>query len=102
MSEFFFIFDSKEVDKVYDLLRTLHRICEVLWPDKTSTIVELHLNTILKMLKLPHFNPRMNALKELAKLIRDAEKNKSTDITIDVISNWLLDNKVLSISFSSK
>jgi hypothetical protein len=53
------------------------------------------------MLKLPHFNPRMNAMKELARLIKDAEKNHSQDITVDVISKWLLDNKVLSIAFSS-
>lgn len=87
---------------MYDLLRTLHSICEALWSDKTSTIIELHLNTILKMLKLPHFNSRMNALKELSRLIKDAEKNKTTEITQEVILNWLIDNKALSIAFGSK
>lgn len=93
---------SQEVDKVYDLLRTLHKICDVLWPDKTSNIVELHLLTILKMLQLPQFNPRMNAMKELSRLIKDAERHSSPDITVDAISKWLMDNKVLSIAFSSK
>lgn len=93
---------SQEVDKVYDLLRTLRKICDVLWPDKTSNIVELHLSTILKMLQLPQFNPRMNAMKELSRLIKDAERNTFSDITVDAISKWLMDNKVLSIAFSSK
>lgn len=97
-----FISLKQEVDKVYDLLRTLRKICDVLWPDKTSNIVELHLSTILKMLQLPQFNPRMNAMKELSRLIKDAERNHSPDITVDAISKWLMDNKVLSIAFSSK
>uniref|UniRef100_A0A7M5XH66 ubiquitinyl hydrolase 1 n=1 Tax=Clytia hemisphaerica TaxID=252671 RepID=A0A7M5XH66_9CNID len=92
---------DKDVDKVYDLLRSLRKVCDVLWADKTSNIVELHLSTILKMLQLPQFNPRMNALKELSRLIKDAERNQCKEITVDVISKWLLDNKVLSIAFSS-
>ena len=88
---------------MYDLLRTLHFISESLWPDKTSAIDELHLNTILNMLNLPHFNARMNALKELSKLIKEVEKDRWSNITQhDVISKWLLENKVLSIAFSSE
>ncbi|XP_057299797.1 ubiquitin carboxyl-terminal hydrolase 24-like isoform X2 [Hydractinia symbiolongicarpus] len=93
---------EKEVDKVYDLLRTLHFICESLWPDKTTAIDELHLNTILKMLNLPHFNARMNALKELSRLIKEAEKERWSNITQhDEILKWLLENKVISVAFSS-
>ena len=50
---------------MYDLLRTLKLLCQVLWRDKVSYIEELHLTTILNMLKAAHFNSRMNALKEV-------------------------------------
>lgn len=91
------------MDKVYDLLRILHAICEALWPDKTSAVEELHLDTILKMLALPHFNARMNAVKELSRLIREIEKDHVTkNAQCEIILKWLLENKVLSVAFSSK
>ena len=90
---------------MYDLLRTLNTICKALWPNKTSAIDDLHLATILNMLQTRHFNARMNALKELSKLIREAEKNEQKwgGMSLqDAILKWLLNNKVLSIAFESK
>ncbi|XP_065657355.1 ubiquitin carboxyl-terminal hydrolase 24 isoform X3 [Hydra vulgaris] len=94
---------EKEVDKVFDLLRTLSVVCEALWSDKTTHVNQLHLSTLLKMLHISHFNSRMNALKELCRLIKDCEsKDRGTNVLqYDVIMKWMLDNKVLSVAFSN-
>ena len=91
------------MDKVFDLLRTLNAICEALWSDKTTHVNQLHLSTLLKMLNIAHFNSRMNALKELCRLIKDCEmKERSNNgLQHDIIMKWMLENKVLSIAFAS-
>ena len=55
----------QEIGKVFDLLRTLKLLCQVLWKDKLSYLDELHLGTLLNMLKSAHYNARMNSLKEV-------------------------------------
>ncbi|KAJ7330594.1 Ubiquitin carboxyl-terminal hydrolase 24 [Desmophyllum pertusum] len=74
-----------------------------LWQNMVSGVDELRLEVALKMLKSPHFNAKMNSLKEVCKLIEDSEKMKNTkvDISQDAITEWLLQNKVLSIAFES-
>jgi ubiquitin carboxyl-terminal hydrolase 9/24 len=95
---------GKDADKVFDLVGTLHIICKALWPDKTSIIDDVHLQIILRMLKVQHFNARMYALKELTKIIREVEKQNSNwnDIGLrEVILKWLQENKVLSVAMES-
>eukprot|EP00795_Rhopilema_esculentum_P004483 gene4483-20726_t len=94
---------EKEIGKVFDLLRTLKLLCQVLWKDKLSYLDELHLGTLLNMLKSAHYNARMNSLKEICKLIKESEKIhlNRTAIAQDALIHWLLENKVLSIAFQS-
>ena len=107
-----------------------------LWQNMVSGVDELRLEVALKMLKSPHFNAKMNSLKEVCmeealilitsavivrlylskhvpivlfsyqvcKLIEDSEKNKNTKVSMsqDAITEWLLQNKVLSIAFESE
>lgn len=94
---------QKAVGDVFDLLTTLKLLCMRLWQNMVSGVDELRLDVALKMLKSPHFNAKMNSLKEVCKLIDDSERNKNTKVKIsqDVITEWLLQNKVLSIAFES-
>ena len=51
---------------MFDLLRTLKLLCQMFWKDKLSFLDELHLGTLLNMLKSAHYNARMNSLKEVS------------------------------------
>ena len=55
-----------------DLLHTLKILCLRCWSVEDSIkIDQLRLETTLKMLKTPHFNAKMNALKEVNCPIED-------------------------------
>lgn len=94
---------QKTVGDVFDLLTTLKLLCMRLWQSMVAGVDDLRLEVALKMLKSPHFNAKMNSLKEVCKLIEDSEKNKNTKVNLsqDAITEWLLQNKVLSIAFES-
>ena len=40
-----------------------------LWPNMVSGVDELRLDVALKMLKSPHFNAKMNSLKEVSAIL---------------------------------
>ena len=51
------------------------------------------------MLRTPHFNCRMNGLKEVSRLIEEAEKARSKHcISQDAVLEWMSLNKVLSVA----
>ena len=57
---------DKEVGCVFDLLKTLKtlfRRCGML--DYTNKVDTLRLTTTLRMFQIPHYNAKMNALKEV-------------------------------------
>ena len=55
-----------------DLLHTLKTLCLHCWSVEDSLKIDkLRLDTTLKMLKTPHFNAKMNALKEVGVLYRE-------------------------------
>ena len=60
------LFSPSQVDCVSDLLKSLKalmvRCC--LW-DRVAAIDQLRLDTTHRMLNIPHFNAKMNALKEV-------------------------------------
>ena len=63
---------DKEVGCVFDLLKnlkTLLRRCSI--PDTASNVDTLRLNTTLRMFNIPHFNAKMNALKEVQYVVID-------------------------------
>ena len=54
---------------------------------------------INRMLRTPHFNCRMNGLKEVSRLIEEAEKQRSRhSISQDAVLEWISSNKVLSLA----
>lgn len=115
-----------------DLLASMKLLCIQMWPQHTESLDDLRLEVALRMLKSPHFNARMNALKEVkirtlseyhiqgflinglnsfhfpciqvTKLIEDATSNKVSKTAIDykTILHWLVENKVLSIALEGK
>ena len=50
---------------VCDMLALMKSLCLHLWPNEVQNIDELRLNMVLRMLKSPHFNAKMNSLKEV-------------------------------------
>lgn len=51
---------------MFDLLTTLKLLCMRLWHKEVNGVDELRLEVALKMLKTPHFNAKMNSLKEVS------------------------------------
>lgn len=47
------------------MLASMKLLCLTCWPDDVKKIDQLRLDFVMSMLKSPHFNARMNALKEV-------------------------------------
>ena len=56
----------KNVGRVFELLVSLKRLSLAFWPTELDNFHKLHLNVVLNMLKYPHFNSKMNSLKEVS------------------------------------
>lgn len=94
---------DKEVGCVSDLLKSLKTLflrCSV--RDVAATIDTLRLSTTIRMLMIPHFNAKMNALKEVVRLTEEpyqaAARGVRSPISADRITEWLVQEKVLSIA----
>ena len=68
---------SKEITAVSDLLTAIKTLCHYFWPKFVDNCDQLRLSMINRMLKTPQFNSRMNALKEVSRLIEESEKQTS-------------------------
>lgn len=55
----------QNVCSISDLLKSMKLLCLYLWPQQVALTNSLCLEVILRMLKCPHFNARMNGLKEV-------------------------------------
>ncbi|CAF4573224.1 unnamed protein product [Rotaria sp. Silwood1] len=93
-------FKAKSTNTIFELLSTLRKICSAVWPNRIEQIEQLHLNLLLRMIALSNFNAKMNSLKELAKIIENAISNipslTKASIRRDVISEWIIENSILS------
>ncbi|XP_071490931.1 ubiquitin carboxyl-terminal hydrolase 24-like [Diadema antillarum] len=90
----------KKTGNISELLTTMKLLCLHFWVDDVKRVDDLRLSVALRMLNSPHFNAKMNSLKEITKMIEDtgiSSKNRNA-IEEDVILSWLVDNKVLSIA----
>ena len=94
---------DKEVGCVSDLLKAIKTLlirCS-LW-DMVSTVDNLRLSITIRMLNIPHFNAKMNALKEVVRLTEEpyqsATKGVKSPIPAERVADWLVSNKVLSIA----
>lgn len=70
----------QKVGAYYDLLEAVKLMCVSLWPKLVQRASDLRLDTILRMLKTPHFSARMNALKVYRKC--DLSQQSSTVVKI--------------------
>ncbi|KAK7081025.1 Ubiquitin carboxyl-terminal hydrolase 24 [Halocaridina rubra] len=89
---------GQKIGSSYDLLEAVRLLCVSLWPDEVKNTTELRLKMIIRMLKTPHFSARMNALKELARLIEDSERRHANLIDADIVQEWMTTNSVLSLA----
>ena len=55
---------------MFDLLTTLKLLCMRLWQNMVSGVDDMRLEVALKMLKSPHFNAKMNSLKEVCHVMQ--------------------------------
>lgn len=98
---------DKEVGCVSDLLKSLKTLllrCSI--RDLASTVDDLRLDTTIRMLKTPHFNAKMNSLKEVVRLTEEpyqaAARGVRIPISAERITEWLVDEKVLSIALQGE
>ncbi|PIK60872.1 putative ubiquitin carboxyl-terminal hydrolase 24 [Apostichopus japonicus] len=89
---------QKKAGNTSILLSTLKKLILNFWIEDVKEIDNLRLQLALRMLKSPHFNARMNSLKEIAKLIEDSPSNSKNAIEEKVLLDWLVEKKVLSIA----
>lgn len=55
----------QKVGVVCELLASMKLLCMALWPQQVDSIDQLRLDVVLGMIRSPHFNAKMNALKEV-------------------------------------
>ena len=59
------VFVLQKVGYVSDLLASMKLLCMYIWPTDIDALDDLRLDVALRMLKSPHFNAKMNSLKEV-------------------------------------
>eukprot|EP00090_Calanus_glacialis_P047045 TRINITY_DN9530_c0_g1_i3.p1 TRINITY_DN9530_c0_g1~~TRINITY_DN9530_c0_g1_i3.p1 ORF type:complete len:2633 (-),score=502.34 TRINITY_DN9530_c0_g1_i3:271-7929(-) len=90
---------SKDINYISDLCYSLKVLCCNFWPQHAADCDKSRLEIINRMLRTPHFNCRMNGLKEVSRLIEEAEKARSKHcISQDAVLEWMSLNKVLSVA----
>ena len=58
-------FKLQKLGCVSDMLATMKLLCLHMWPNEVKNVDDLRLDIALRMLKAPHFNAKMNSLKEV-------------------------------------
>uniref|UniRef100_A0A914XAR3 UBA domain-containing protein n=1 Tax=Plectus sambesii TaxID=2011161 RepID=A0A914XAR3_9BILA len=87
---------------VVDLIGCVGELGQLLWLSSVEQdeLDQARLGFILRLLKSQHFGARMQALKEVSKLLDalvDPKKDRPV-ISSEKISSWLTDNRVLSVA----
>ncbi|KAM6921458.1 ubiquitin carboxyl-terminal hydrolase 24 isoform 3-T3 [Xenentodon cancila] len=91
---------DKRLVSIPDLLSAIKLLCMRFERDLVAVVDDLRLDTLLRMLKTPHFSTKMNSLKEVTKLIEESTVSKTVKNAIDTdkLLDWLVENSVLSIA----
>ncbi|XP_071953763.1 ubiquitin carboxyl-terminal hydrolase 24-like [Antedon mediterranea] len=89
---------QKKAISICDLLSTLKILCINFWSEDVREVDNLRLDIALRMLKSPHFNAKMNSLKEIRKMIDESTTSRRTAMEEDVIADWLVENKILTVA----
>uniref|UniRef100_A0AAX7V3S5 Ubiquitin carboxyl-terminal hydrolase 24 n=1 Tax=Astatotilapia calliptera TaxID=8154 RepID=A0AAX7V3S5_ASTCA len=92
--------DKVRLVSIPDLLSAIKLLCMRFQRELVTVVDDLRLDTLLRMLKTPHFSTKMNSLKEVTKLIEESTVSKSVKNAIDTdkLLDWLVENSVLSIA----
>ena len=90
---------SKDINFISDLCSSLKILCCNFWPQHAADCDKSRFDIIIRMLKTPHFNCKMNGLKEVSRLIEEAEnsRNRQQGISTDDVLEWMTTCKVLSV-----
>ena len=89
---------SKDINYLSDLCYSLKVLCRHVWPQHVADCDKVRLEIIHRMLRTPHFNCRMNGLKEVSRLIDEAEQNRTKNaISTEAVLEWMSENKILSV-----
>ena len=86
---------------MFELIQAIKKLSATFWPSDVDEFHRIHLNVVISMLKYPHFNSKMNSLKEICKLIENTRNiNNCNSILIgdEYLSGWLIDNRILSLA----
>ncbi|XP_034385823.1 ubiquitin carboxyl-terminal hydrolase 24 isoform X6 [Cyclopterus lumpus] len=91
---------DKRLVSIPDLLSAIKLLCMRFQRELVTVVDDLRLDTLLRMLKTPHFSTKMNSLKEVTKLIEESTVSKTVKNAIDTdkLLDWLVENSVLSIA----
>ncbi|RVE73915.1 hypothetical protein OJAV_G00036080 [Oryzias javanicus] len=91
---------DKRLVSIPELLSAIKLLCMRFQRELVTVVDDLRLDTLLRMLKTPHFSTKMNSLKEVTKLIEESTVSKSVKNAIDTdkLLDWLVENSVLSIA----
>ncbi|KAM7388544.1 hypothetical protein PAMP_024711 [Pampus punctatissimus] len=91
---------DKRLVSIPDLLSAIKLLCMRFQRELVNVVDDLRLDTLLRMLKTPHFSTKMNSLKEVTKLIEESTVAKTVKNAIDTdkLLDWLVENSVLSIA----
>ncbi|XP_068174640.1 ubiquitin carboxyl-terminal hydrolase 24 isoform X2 [Antennarius striatus] len=91
---------DKRLVSIPDLLSAIKLLCMRFQRELVAVVDDLRLDTLLRMLKTPHFSTKMNSLKEVTKLIEESTVSKTVKNAIDTdkLLDWLVENSVLSIA----
>lgn len=78
----------------------MKKICSIAWTNRLEVIEQLHLDLLLKMIALTNFNAKMNALKELSKMIEvytlNVQTTTKTSIRRELLTEWIIGKSILS------
>ncbi|KAM6962810.1 ubiquitin carboxyl-terminal hydrolase 24 isoform 2-T2 [Aplochiton taeniatus] len=91
---------DRRLVSIPDLLSAIKLLCMRFQRELVTVVDDLRLDTLLRMLKTPHFSTKMNSLKEVTKLIEESTVSKTVKNAIDTdrLLDWLVENSVLSIA----
>ncbi|MEQ2232154.1 Ubiquitin carboxyl-terminal hydrolase 24, partial [Ilyodon furcidens] len=91
---------DKRLVSIPELLSAIKLLCMRFQRELVAMVDDLRLDTLLRMLKTPHFSTKMNSLKEVTKLIEESTVSKTVKNAIDTdkLLDWLVENSVLSIA----
>jgi ubiquitin carboxyl-terminal hydrolase 9/24 len=90
---------GKETAAISDLMTSAKILCMHMWPEHAEECDSMRLDIIYRMLKIPHFSCKMNALKEVSRLIEESERKRFTSNAVingDQLVDWMEEKKVLS------